>query len=91
MNNDLISRAAVLKDLELLAKFQPEGKQSTILGVCATIRATHAVDAEPVRHGRWENTKASFHKKCSYCKSILHMPRKRNYCPNCGAKMDAEE
>ena len=48
------------------------------------------IDAEPVRHGKWEKAKAAFHKKCSYCKSVLHMPRERNYCPNCGAKMDAE-
>lgn len=74
MNNDLISRAALLKDLELLAKFQPEGKQSTILGVCATIRATHAVDAEPVRHGRWiivcdtdDGWWREWYAKCSKC------------------------
>lgn len=49
------------------------------------------IDAEPVQHGRWENAKAAFHKKCSHCKCILHMPRERNYCPNCGAKMDLKE
>lgn len=43
----LIDADALVKDLELMAKFQPEGKQSTILGVCETIKATKAVDAWP--------------------------------------------
>lgn len=47
MNDDLISRSALLENLELLAKYQPAHKQSTILGVCATIRAAPAVDAAP--------------------------------------------
>lgn len=54
---DLINRSMLLENLELLAKFQQECKQSTILGVCATIRATPAVDAEPVRHGKWKHVK----------------------------------
>ena len=47
MDNDLISRSALLENLELLAKYQPAHKQSTILEVCATIRAAPAVDAAP--------------------------------------------
>lgn len=54
-----------------------------------------AVDAEPVRHGRWIQVKTapSYH-YCSYCKSIHKMTMSCNkyvlleYCPNCGAKMD---
>lgn len=39
-----------------------------------------AVDADPVRHGRWEH---GMH--CPYCGQVdLAKP---NYCPNCGAKM----
>lgn len=47
------------------------------------------VDAEPVRHGRWEDKP---HKmmgecpRCSVCGSFD--PIKYRYCPNCGAKMD---
>ena len=38
---------------------------------------------EPVRHGRWEHGM-----RCTQCGQIdLSKP---NYCPNCGAKMDAE-
>lgn len=54
-----------------------------------------AVDAEPVRHGRWIQFKAAppYH-YCSYCKSTNKMTMSCNkyvllkYCPNCGAKMD---
>lgn len=52
---------------------------------------------EPVKHGRWEceirNTIDGLHTyqqfRCSVCGMtyITNTP----YCPNCGAKMDAEE
>ena len=39
---------------------------------------------EPVRHGEWEHGM-----QCPFCKQID--TTKPNYCPNCGARMDAEE
>lgn len=55
------------------------------------------IEAEPVKHGRWEceirNTIDGLHTyqqfRCSVCGMtyITNTP----YCPNCGAKMDAEE
>lgn len=44
----LIDADALIKNLELMAKYQPEHKQSTILGVCAIIKATCSIDAVPV-------------------------------------------
>lgn len=45
------------------------------------------VDAVPVRHGKWEVTPVYI--KCSECgESFMLIPQ--NYCPNCGARMDAE-
>lgn len=54
------------------------------------------IEAEPVRHGRWNFT------SCSLCgKSFLDYAEADcdrsiyldlpNYCPNCGAKMDGKE
>jgi hypothetical protein len=47
------------------------------------------VDAEPVRHGRWEYVNASHGMMCS-CSECGEIPEcfEPNYCPNCGAKMD---
>lgn len=54
-----------------------------------------AADVHPVRHGRWENSKAAFGEMCSECKFVVWWdddgPHKFNYCPNCGAKMDKED
>ena len=45
------------------------------------------IDAEPVRHGKWTVTPVYI--KCSECgESFMLIPQ--NYCPNCGARMDAE-
>jgi hypothetical protein len=47
------------------------------------IETAPTIDAEPVRHGRWEHGM-----QCSYCKQID--TAKPNYCCNCGTKMDEE-
>lgn len=58
-------------------------------------------NAEPVRHGKWKWLSCTYDRvpkekeyECSEChhKTIVHgddMPWEK-YCPNCGAKMDAE-
>lgn len=48
-----------------------------------------AVDAVPVRHGKWrEYPTADGMNQCSEC-GVLRFG-KSNYCPNCGARMDKE-
>ena len=57
------------------------------------------VDAEPVRHGHWETIGGGIFVqgdsyavrfKCSICGHFVNLGTDRNYCPNCGAKMDGE-
>ena len=40
------------------------------------------IDAEPVRHGKWEGL------RCSECGRVSWS--NTNYCQHCGAKMDGE-
>lgn len=52
------------------------------------------IEAEPVRHGRWEThnqVDSVFY--CSECKLNVSGFERRwlNYCPNCGVKMDKED
>ena len=55
------------------------------------------VDAVEVVHGRWETVPSSpGYLSCSQCKDVYIWETwpgdgKWNYCPNCGAHMDAEE
>ncbi len=63
-----------------------------------TIEEAPTIDAEPVRHGRWgeaeivgyDGIHPVYAAPCSYCgqSTLLYKP---NYCPHCGAKMDAKE
>lgn len=90
MNNDLISRSATLKEM------RASGRAAYMI-----VQEAPAVDAEPVRHGRWISEKCN-HKpcriknpekwvtyKCSVC-GYSNGRKQSNYCPNCGAKMDGE-
>lgn len=48
-------------------------------------------DFEPVRHGHWEAVEygdGTVRTECSVCGYGRGLPPVRNYCPNCGAKMD---
>lgn len=60
------------------------------------VRALPAVDAEPVRHGKWIYSN-DFYWYTASCNKCGHQRRtdikadgwnQWNYCPNCGAKMD---
>lgn len=50
--------------------------------------------AEPVRHGWWRRKLSDCYWPgdviCSECNKEYSFSRKPKYCPNCGAKMDAE-
>lgn len=87
MTDDLISRSALLEEFK-----EPGFLMSAIIRL--TIENAPAVDAEPVRHGRWierieplswcEDDVDAF-VECSLCGDT--MPGETNFCPNCGAKM----
>lgn len=104
MNNDLISRDAAVQLLRDKASGYAES-MFTASGECnvARVVATEcaadimnlpAVDAEPVKHGKWEfdNHACGYYMSgcvCSLCGYGV-MISSANYCPNCGAKMDLE-
>lgn len=64
----------------------------------ADIKELPASDVAPVVHGRWVNRKVHGinYRICSVCGEYrpalneFGKVAKRNYCPNCGAKMDKE-
>lgn len=50
------------------------------------------VDAEPIRHGRWEDTNSRGFKKCSHCGEdfLAYIVEDYEYCPRCGANIEVE-
>ena len=79
------------------------GEHEFALGIDTVIyllEQAKTVDAEPVRHGKWEITKDDYYcvAKCSLCHEEWSFEvyddiesLNYKYCPNCGAKMDLEE
>lgn len=106
MDGDLISRKAMLEAIDererSVRKYVPDIQDDELRPTLQSIREfvnnRPAVDAEPVRHGTWVQSRVipSFH-HCSYCKAAVEMKATCNtyalfnYCPNCGANMDGED
>lgn len=102
MNNDLISRSALQRCLQAELEAAKEAPDKTcakaILDMLIDVKLAPAVDAEPVRHGRWIDDRTEM--VCSECNAVysdeivfMNKDFECNdppYCPNCGAKMDAE-
>lgn len=45
-------------------------------------------DVAPVVHGRWKCHKYIEEYQCEICGHFVRFGTVKNYCPNCGAKMD---
>lgn len=106
MDNDLISRAALLKYTTRMTEYDESGCGVPVLVVRAEdIENSPAVDAEPVRHGKWsKRRKIGDVWCCSECGfgqlvsasfmykegCIGHTDNRTRFCPNCGTRMDAE-
>lgn len=94
-NNDLISRVAAIdaltdNNIKKNSDNVYDGElHRTKRAAIRIIANMPAVDAEPIRHGRWIKMTESpewDQKRCSVCGDISCC--QRNYCPNCGTKMD---
>lgn len=99
MNNDMISRKALLKELK---EWYSEAKQREaanyewetfesggIESAMLCVENFPAINAEPVRHSYWDDSSDGITPYCSVC-GMSHncLNRTPGYCPNCGAKMD---
>lgn len=74
------------------------GKVNTVIAIKVVEALKKAtIEAEPVRHGRWEeeSQNSAYYGKlvsCSECGAFLDPKKVKAYrfCYNCGAKMDLE-
>lgn len=96
-SNDLISRTELLNDLSYCAPELWQDEQY----IKAKIMKQPAVDAKPVRHGRWSKktcwqpisytaTKDFPFYECTQCGWNRRFANEYHYCPSCGAEMDGK-
>lgn len=101
---ELIDREELLRKLDKMIEF--ERRQvllthawNTLLCAKEAVLECKVVDAEPVKHGKWnKRTTIAYCRNgifidydeylCSECQRVTEI--KENYCSNCGAKMDLE-
>lgn len=87
---EYIEREAVLADELTHCLPYSAGKAAGRVVVFAEdIEAIPAADVAPVRHGRWVHDTNNLY-GCSECLGRETMSHKKlkNFCPNCGAKME---
>jgi hypothetical protein len=94
MNNDLISRSALL---EKMSELNGWDEYNEGVGAChRLVDFAPAVDAEPVRHGIWTSIADGDMAECSECgecydtetEGVIEFSKFYRFCPSCGAKMD---
>ena len=81
--SDLIDRRMAIEAIMKHTGMTPIAKLEAETTIC------RVPSAEPERKkGKWDMSHASVYIKCSVCgEPFMMMPQ--NYCPNCGAKMEA--
>lgn len=90
-NSDLISRAAIIREIERIRK---STKTLTGIDFLRMIETFPAVDAAPVVHGRWEEKMEHMGLVCCsvchdcYVEKEWIFNKKWAWCPQCGARMD---
>lgn len=68
-----------------------DGEIVTLIDAEHAIINAHTVDAKEVVHGRWVNPYINRYGHPCHCCSVCGFKasyQDKNYCPNCGAKMD---
>lgn len=87
----LIDADALVQRIKFLIRLRYRG----IFDALNEIDAAPTIEAEPVKHERWVETKGkdtfrgyvtNYH--CSQCGRYEEF--KEHYCPNCGARMDGD-
>ncbi len=91
--NQLVLGKTAAAKLEKMVRAVPAADVGSHLPVRSVLDDSHRESAPPVVHGRWiqvDDTKC----KCSECEVVTLIAQypygDKNYCPNCGAKMDLE-
>lgn len=92
MNNDLISRKALLEQIKEDAPWWWQNFHSYL--IVDMLKEAPVIEAEPVRHGEWSAYRINgydglhpvYETQCSLCGGYARFTYR--FCPHCGAKMD---
>lgn len=85
--------SGLIRRAELFNELAPV---QTLAEAYAVIQGMEEVDAAPVRHGRWiyhidDLFPAESTQECNQCHEEQPLTCGDNFCPNCGALMDAKD
>lgn len=82
MKDEYILKETVFNYLKQHSAFKSKSEIMQDIAEC------EPADVVEVKHGKWIS-ECEPHYECSECHHWFHLYQYMNYCPNCGAKMDA--
>jgi hypothetical protein len=80
-------------EITVAGRSRAEAISEVLQAIYNGVMELSTTDAEPVRHGKWIGYAGTIGNECSVCGKwidVLQGTAEMNYCPNCGAMMDAE-
>ncbi len=90
----LIDVDTLLKELRKSCEYHAKNSRelSLLQRDIIIVQEQPTIEAEPVRHGKWRfvNCATGLRCQCSECLHWVDAGTDKNYCPNCGARMDEE-
>lgn len=91
MQNDLISRSALLGKRTRMTEYDETGCGVHVFVISEEdVQNAPAVDAEPVRHARWDDGVCTNCGLDAMCFMDSHIQVYTDYCPHCGVRMDGD-
>lgn len=91
----LIDADALREELDSVLNWDTNNEYNMYSDTIDAIDNAPTIEAEPVRHGKWDENAVPFCNVCQECGAVVERHCvKRNgslkRCPNCGAKMDGD-
>lgn len=89
---EMLKKADVMRIINaenavVLNNLKERSTDEVLCAIVSQINGLQTIEAEPVRHGRWEYDDVNDLDYCSEC-NTTGMNGDFPYCPWCGAKMD---
>ena len=81
----------IKEDIDRYYKLNLSLSIGTLKHMMKQVNEQPTVDAKPIVHTKWKNGGDAIYDTCTACNELIYLAFEMNYCPNCGAKLEAKD